>query len=367
VPVIYGFSSVAPLGPVAGSVLNRYFQASGTGEIAKGRASGSLLRQFSQHGMVAARGIAASDPLMPLRRDICSFADDRMSVAQRLDSVHRLLQRPVAESRLLLDRVERFTDKLEAAERQQPEVGQALQRVAQDNAARERYLGFARDADEFPTRARMIEVAHDLHWLSPEQRREELVRMFGEMLARKDVSPPNVDLACAVNKGGDLDGALKRLETGGLAQDVSHSAVLACLGSGEARGRVLEGLVSPDDADVRIAQAYLRHRPIAEVSELRRVTQAIARMSAPEAQARALDVLARHYVADRESVNTLKHLFAKTKSWAVQNAIAGVLIRADRSSIKGADLLPTLRESRLRASPGDNMVNALIGHLEKSS
>jgi hypothetical protein len=367
VPVIYGFSSVAPLGPVAGSILNRYFHNSGTGEIAKGRASSSLLRQFSQHNMVAARGIGDGDPLSPLRRDVCSFADDRLSVAQRLDEVHALLQRPVAESRLLLDRIERFAAKLDAPARQQPEVADALQRIARDDASRERYLAFARDADEFPTRARMIEVAHELDWLTPPQRREELVRMLGELLARKDIGAPNVDLACTLNKDGELDGALQRLETGSFAQDVAHSAVLACVGSDQARARVLEGLVSPDDADVRIAQAYLRQRPIADVGELRRVTQAIARMSAPEAQTRALDVLARHYVADRESVDTLKHLFSKTRSSSVQNAIAGVLIRADRSSVKSSDLLPTLRENRLRASPDGNMVDALIERLEKSS
>jgi hypothetical protein len=367
VPVIYGFSSVAPLGPVAGGLLNRYFQGSGTGEVAKGRPSANLLRQFSQHSMVAARGIADGDPLSPLRHDVCSFADDRMSVAQRLDAVHDMLKRPVAESRLLLDRIEHFTAKIDGAERKDPEVAQALERIVQDATARERYLAFTRDADEFPTRARMIEVAHDLDWLSPTQRRDELVRMFGDLLARKDVSAPNVDLACVVNKNGELDAARERLEAASGATDVAHSAVLACLGSEEARTRVLQGLVSPSDAEVRIAQAYLRQRPIADVAELRRVTEAIARMNAPDAQTRALDVLARHYVDDQESVRTLKHLFAKTKSWPVQNAIAGVLIRADRTSLRGADLLPTLRENRLKASPEDNMVNALIQRLEKSS
>ncbi len=367
VPVIYGFSSVAPLGAVAGPVLNRYFQNGGAREIAKGRTSSSLLRHFSQHSMVAARGISDGDPLSPLRQDVCSFADDRMSVAQRLDSVHELLRRPVAEPRLLLERIERFSGRLDASQRQQPDVAEALQRIAGDSAARERYLAFARDADEFPTRARMLEVAHDLDWLTPRQKREEMAGLVGEVLARKDVTAHNVDLACTLNKDGELNDALARLETGSFARDVAHSAVLACLGSGPARARVLEGLVSPDDADVRIAQAYLRQRPIVDVAELRRVTQAVARMSAPEAQTRALDVLARHYVADRESVETLRHLFSSTRSLNVQNAIAGVLIRADRSSIKGADLLSTLRASRLRASPGNNMVDALIERLEKSS
>ena len=51
-----------------------------------------------------------------------------------------------------------------------------------------------------------------------------------------------------------------------------------------------------------IAQFYLRHRPITDVGELRAVTRAIAGMEAAETQARALDVLARHYRSDRACV-----------------------------------------------------------------
>ena len=365
VPVIYGFSGVAPLGPVAGSVLNRYFQGSGSSEVGKGRVSASLLRQFSSHGLVAARGIGAGDSLEPLRQDVCMFADDRLSPAQRIASIHGLLQRPPAEARLLLDRIERFTDSLTPAEREQPDVVQALQQVASDSGSRDRYLAYARDADEPLTRARMIDVAQEVGWLSAPQRREEMVHMIGDVLARKDVTAPDVDLACTLNKKGELNGAV-----GGDAarsEDVGHAAVLACMGNTEARARVLDRLASPSDADVRIAQAYLRQRPISDADELRVVTKAIAGMNAPEAQARALDVLARHYLSDRESVDTLRQLFAKTRSWPVQNAIAGVLIRADRKSVPSAELLHTLRENRLKASPGDNMVDALIQRLQESS
>lgn len=367
VPVVYGFSGVAPLGPVAGSVLNRYFQGSGISEVGKGRPSSGLLRQFSSHGMVAARGISAGDPLSALRQDVCMFADDRMAPAQRLAAIQGLLQRPVAESRLLLDRIERFTDRLTASERAQPEVAQALERIANDKASRDRYLAFARDADQAVTRARMIDVAQDLGWLSGSQRREEIVKMFGDVLARKNVAGPDVDLACALNKNGDLDGALDGIAAQARGGGIGQTAVLACMGSAEARERVLEALVSPSDADVRIAQAYLRYRPIADANELRVTTRAIARMSAPEAQARALDVLARHYLSDHETVQTLEQLFAKTRSWPVQNAIAGVLIRADRKSIASPELLRTLRENRLKPSPGDNMVDALIQRLQESS
>src|SRR5437588_5118832 len=42
VPVIYGFSAKAPVGPVAASMLSGYFRSGGSGDIGSGRASGGL-------------------------------------------------------------------------------------------------------------------------------------------------------------------------------------------------------------------------------------------------------------------------------------------------------------------------------------
>src|ERR1700693_3806316 len=61
VPVIYGFSSVAPLGPTAASLLGRYFQSAGSGELGSGRASAKLLNQFAGHSLVVASGLGDSD------------------------------------------------------------------------------------------------------------------------------------------------------------------------------------------------------------------------------------------------------------------------------------------------------------------
>jgi hypothetical protein len=189
--------------------------------------------------------------------------------------------------------------------------------------------------------------------------------MFGDMLARKSVEGTDVGLACKLNKDGALDGSLDRLG-GSARQSVGHSAILACMGNAEARTFALKGLVSPDDADVRVAQFYLRHRPITDVQELRAVTRAIAEMNGAQAQARALDVLARHYLSDRASVETLKDLYAKTPAWAVQNAIAGVLLRADPKAAANPEVLRTLREFRLKSLPEGNMVDALIERLQLS-
>ena len=367
VPVIYGFSSAAPLGPVAASSLNQFFQAGGASQVGKGRVSGGLLRQFSAQGMASARGMTAGDALAPMRQDVCMFADDRLSDAQRLHALHDLMQRPTAEARLLLDRVERYAAGLDAAKRKQPEVAQALARIAADHRAKDRYLAFARDADEPRTRARMVNVAHSLGWLSPTQRVDELALLFKDLLARKSIAPTEVDLACSVNKDRSLDKSLHGIAAVAREDDVGHSAVRACLGGADAHERTLAGLVSADDADVRLAQVYLRHRPIADASELRTVTRAIAAMNGSEAQTRALDVLARHYLSDRESVAALQQLFARTRSSSVQNAIAGVLIRADANVVASAELLRTLRENRLKSSSAGNMVEALIQRLQMSA
>src|SRR3569623_2023720 len=153
----------------------------------------------------------------------------------------------------LLDRIEEFVATLDAKQRQQPEVAQALDRIAHDTDARDRYLAFARDADELDTRARMIDVAHDLGWLSADQRRTEIVAMQGTLHARKQIAVPDANVACALNDKHDLDGVLP---ADARAETTSQAAVLACMGNGEARTRVLKALVSPADADVQVAQAY---------------------------------------------------------------------------------------------------------------
>src|SRR5438034_680083 len=73
VPVIYGFSAKAPVGPVAASMLSGYFRSGGSGDIGSGRASGGLRSHFVTSSMAAASGLSDSDPLAAVRRDVCQF------------------------------------------------------------------------------------------------------------------------------------------------------------------------------------------------------------------------------------------------------------------------------------------------------
>lgn len=365
VPVIYGFSSFAPLGPVAASTLGAFFRTHGANEIGQGRASRSLLGSFAPFTMTVTQGMTDQDPHAAVRRDVCQFADDRLSDATRLGFVHQLLQREMAEARIHLDRIQTYVKVLNDPARRTPEVARALADIAGDTAARARFLDFARDADRPEVRVRMLKVAHGLAWLSDEERWHELALMLGELQARRTVGVTEVDLACTLNQEHDLDGAFsQRRSPDRPIEDIAHAAVRACLGSAEGRARTLEGLVSPNEADVQIARAYLRHRPITDATELRQVAANIALMRASDAQVRALEALGRHYVSDHEILGMLIGLFSETPSWSVQAAIAGILIRADRRKIDDPQLLVTLLKARLPSPPGDDMVDALIQRLQ---
>ncbi len=365
VPVIYGFSSVAPLGPTAAFFLDRHFQSAGTGEVGSGRASSRLLNQFAGHSLVVASGLSNSDPQAAYRQDVCHFSDDRLSPEQKLSFVHKLLGREMAEVRMFLERIEKYSASLGEGDRQVPAVSRALEKIARDEASRARYVEFARDVDQPAVRARMLEVAVRLGWLSPTEKQAELMRMISDQVARGAVTPAEVDLVCALNKDRGLDQELHRLQLSPTqASKVSSAAILACLGNTEARTQLLLALTSPNDEEVQIAQVYLRHHPIADVDELRVVTSGIARMSGSAAQVRALDTLAHQPLSDPESLEELARLFPLAESVGVQTAIAGVLIRSDYKAIARPEFVQTLQRHRLRSSNGADLIDVLIRRLQ---
>jgi hypothetical protein len=367
VPVIYGFSSKAPLGATAGPMLARYFQSAAGTEIGSGRPSEKLLGLFAASSMTAASGATDQDAQAGYRRDMCQFADDRLSAAQKLAFVHALLDRDTAEVRMFLEQIEKYAGSLGDVERQDPAVVKALDEIAADTAARERYLVFARDADEPAVRARMIALAARLGWLTPAQKLAELTAMLQERIARTDIGAADVELACTLNRDHALDATRGALTVPAAGEsDVGRAAILACLGSATAHARVVDALTSPHARDVALAQVYLRHHPIVDVADLRRVATRIARMTDPDAQILALDTLAEHAVSDQESLESLTRLFPLAKSVSVQRAIAGILIRADYHAIAKPELVRALREKRLKSPDGQDLIDVLIRRMQAS-
>jgi len=365
VPVLYGFSSKAPLGRTAGPLLERYFQSTPSTEIATGRVSGKLVGLFAPTSMTVASGLTDFDPHAGFRTDVCHFSDDRLSDAKKLAFVHDLLRRDTAEVRMFLDHLERYAGSLSVEARHTPETAAAIDAIAHDESARGRYLEFVRDADQPAVQARMIDLAESLGWLTPRQAHAEFLTMIADRMTRNAIGSAEVDLVCsrasergASNAGQQLPAAAPR------RGNVAHAAVLACLGNDERRADVLRALTSGNDDDVAIAQVYLRHRPIAGVDEQRQLAAAVARMPPSDAQVRAIDTLARLRIADPESLVELARLYRQARSVATQRAIAGVLIRADYPQPERADLARSLRVHRVKSPDSDDVIDALLRRLQ---
>jgi hypothetical protein len=366
VPAIYGFSSVAPLGPTAATYLGRYFQAGGAREVASGKPTSKILGYFPGHSLTLTRGSTDADPDAAFRRDVCQFLDDRLPAVERAAFVHRLLGRDMAEVRLFLDRLERYSAALTKSERT-PELAHALEKIARDEPARVRYLQFTRASEDPQLRIRMIDVAANLGWLSPDDRRAELGRLIAERFARASVTAADVDLACTLDKDRALDDIRQGLQAVSSVDDVGHAAMLACLGASDGRERLLQALTSPSEAEVQIAQVYLMHRPISGVTELRDVAAGIARMGDASAQVRALDTLADRRLSDPVALGDLARLFPVARSIDVQRAIAGVLIRSDYQAMSTVELARTLREHRFKSPSGRDLIDVLINRLEAAT
>jgi hypothetical protein len=136
------------------------------------------------------------------------------------------------------------------------------------------------------------------------------------------------------------------------------------MGSIEGRARVLRALTSARDDDVQIAQVYLRHHPIEDPDELRAITSSVARMNGSSAKVRALQTLARLRLSDPRILEELALLYPVAESADVQTAIAGVLLRADWRTVAKPELVQTLREHRLAAGTGRDMIDVLIRRLQ---
>lgn len=367
VPVLYGFSSKAPLGQYAGPLLERYFQSAPAGEVASGRPSPTLLKLFGPSSMIAVPGLTDADPNAAFRSDMCGFADERPSDAKKVAFMHEVLQRDPTEVRMFLDHVERYAASLGPARRAAPEVAAGLAAIERDHAARERYLAFARDADEAPVQARMMALARSLRWLTPAQEEQEFLRMIAQRMSRGTLGKHEVDLVCETTKGGEAGLAQRVLAMGVVPGNVAHSAALACLGSREAHEKTVRALASTSDDDVAMAQVYLRHRPLADVQQLRAITADIGRMTAPGAQVRALEALAKQRLADAQSLHEIAGLFPRARSLAVQRAIAGILIRADHRLLSRTEVVRTLREHRLKSPDGNDVIDTLIRVLQSTT
>jgi len=366
VPALYGFSSTAPLGPVAAANLQRYMAASGGREFGTGRRSASLVAHFPGGSLIATSGVRGTDAQAAHRADVCRFADDDVSAAGRLAFVDELMHRDVTEVRLFLDRIERATQAADAA-RALPDVAAAFAQLANDDEARRRYLAYADRVDDLATRFRMLALARPFGWLTLDEQRDRVAASIESRLAGGAASTADVNAVCGLAEGVDDDAGLllptARITTASLDRP-DAAAIAACLGDPRAHARMLHALTGDDGDAARFAQVYLRHRPLADVDDVREVASDIATMRSPAAQARALAVLTEARPTDPATLARLAEMYPSAATADVQNAIAGLLLRGDDGALDRVRLAQTLRQYR-RNPAGRDLVDVLIRRLER--
>ena len=355
VPSIYGFSGPAPVGPTAAMLLGRYFDSGGGAGFGSGAHDSKMLSVFSRNGMTRVSGAGSSQS--EHRARVCRFFDERTTPAAKLSFAHALLRDAgIGDS---LKRIEALLASLAPEQRAAPEFAQALAKVSADGATRSRFLAAARAAPN-GERARMIATAAQLGWLDAAQRRQEAASLIADMLRSRRIGFEEVDLACGLNADGSLDGqSFPGRDAAALA--AGHAAVLACVGDEEGRARTLQALAGASEADARIAQAYLRHRPVQDGAELRPLARAVANMPSSPAQVRALDALARLRISDGEILKELTRSFANARTPNVQDAIAEVFLR---SSHRPPDLAEVIRKHRLEPPGRGRVVDSLLANLK---
>lgn len=360
VPSIYGFSSAAPVGSTAAMLLNRYFD-NGGGALGSGQPNSRLLSVFAKNSMVRTSGVSEAES--GYRKQVCQFYDERLTPAKKLGMIHAMMKRDLPKAREFFERIEKVMASLSEAERQDPAFAQALAEISADDAIAERYLALERSERLPSMRARMIELAARLGWLSPQAELAEQVALVNDVMAKPAMGFAEVDLVCSLNDGHELDGKVK----GPAAPSATQAAALACLGDADAHGRTLRALASSDERDVQAVQTYLRHRPIADTSELRDVARVVARMPATPAKVRALDALGRLNIADPQVLRELVQSFADATSLTIQRAIAEVFVRSDTKSIARPDVVAVLQKSRLKPANGrDELIDIVIRKLQAS-
>jgi hypothetical protein len=362
VPVIYGFASLAPLGRVSGPMLDHYFRSGPEVEVGSGHVSSKLLALFAPSSMVVTSGQSDDEPYAPYRRETCRYYDERQDLAQRIARVHEVLAGDPTALRMSFDRVEKFFNGIDAAHRGETATHEAMNGLAADREGAARYAVFTRATRDPALRLRMIALARNVGWLDGKGERAERMQLVRDVVADPATGYGEVELVCSLNRARTLDAALEGLpplRTLTLAQ----AAAVACLGSPEARGRVLKALASPREEEVQVAQAYLRERPIEDTNELRTLALDVSRMKSVPAQVRALDTLGRHHIADRDVLDELSRLFEKTRSLDVQRAIAEIFLRTGPEALD-TQVVATLRSHRLR-SPGGapDLIDQLIRRL----
>ncbi len=303
--MIYGFSSVAPLGPMAAATLSRYFRAAGDARDRPGPRRAAACSATSRRiAMAVTQGMTDTDPQADVR---ARRVPVRRRPPVRRDEA-RLRPRAAAAARsakpgCYLDRIQRLTTALDEPARRTPAVAAG----ARGHRARRRRARSAFSTSRAtPTSPRCARACSSWRttWAGcrPTNAGTSSRGCSASCWRAARVGVAEVDLACTLNQEHDLDGAFNRrvrARQPGRRRAARRGSRLP----GQRRGarahaaRRWSARTRPTCGSRRPTCGTGRSPTTPSCAASPQTSPA---WTPSDAQVRALEALARHYVSDRE-------------------------------------------------------------------
>jgi len=250
VPRVYGFSSVAPVGAITGPMLDRYFRSVGDYRRHLDRpedehANPALASAFSGTSLVETTGLAPTDAAASDRDRICALYDERRPVADRLEIVQDLVNRP--DMLEFVPSIQAFVDR-HPRERLAGDAQRIFDRIADNRDARARVRTLVRSLD---VSALQLEVAHFatlVGWVSHDELHALALDAARDLL-RRPFSSEVVDVICEIPRHEPIGQHFKSSDfPPALFWDPEGIRLISCLAPPDPRvtARLAEVLDSPD-------------------------------------------------------------------------------------------------------------------------
>jgi hypothetical protein len=264
VPRLYGFSSVAPSGEYAAPLLERYFRSKGdyrqylerTGwDTAPNR---ELLAAFRGADFVQVPGLSASEPAAADREAVCRLYDESRSVAERLGTVQRLLERQ--DFLAFLPGIEAFVGR-HPAEDLQGEARGRFAAIRRNETARDEVLRLVHELDVSALQMELAHLAVHLEWMTHAEFRA-LALDAARRLVGRPLTSEVVDIMCEIPKHEPIGDAFRSEDLpDALFHDPEGIRFVDCLSPADPHvsARLVPALDGPDPA-ARLWASYALSR-----------------------------------------------------------------------------------------------------------
>jgi hypothetical protein len=205
VPLLYGFSSVAPSGPHTAPLLARYLHAKGDyrrwlERAQPGTPNAELLTAFRDTALVQTTGLTGGEPAAADRKVVCGLYDERESVENRLRIILGLMNRP--DFLAFLPTIQIFIDR-HPPERLSPAEAQVFDEIRHCDAARNEILRLVDELGESVLQLELAHTARHLGWLTQAEF-SALALRTAHALMRRPLPSEVVDIMCEIPRHQSL-------------------------------------------------------------------------------------------------------------------------------------------------------------------